>query len=834
MMSEMKLGYWSRSLVPSAALAIVFGVLGACNGGAPSPNPGPGAQTGTFRMSLVSTANGHTYRLRHATFLITPAPGLSNPTILDSETDPNATTLNTTLDAGSYTVLLAGGWSLERQGPGDPVTVVATLTSANPAAFDITVGATTSVVFQFTTDGSVITIGEGMISISTQVTEVGGPGQLSLLAGALGGRGTGDGAGRAGRMLGPSGITRAGDGFLYVTDYLAHTIRRVDPALGDVVTIAGLRDTTGSDDGVGQAARFAFPLDLVADSSGNLYVSDSSNFTIRRIVIATGQVTTLAGAAGQTASVDGVGADARFGALGGVAMDPAGNLYVADITSNNVRRIDVTTGQVTTIAGSPTGDAGYQDGVGAAALFAGPTGLAVDLQGHLFVSETINQTVRRIDLETGQVTTIAGTPGVAGSVDGVGGAAQLAGPSGLSADLLGNLFVADTFDTTVRRIDLATGAVTTLAGAANQNGFRDAVGADARFEFPMGVLSDGVGDVLVADTDNGCIRQIVVDTAQVTTIAGSITPTGSRDGFGGVARFGSIGATFSDGGGLLYVSDSVNATVRRVVLATGEVTTIAGTPGLQGSVDGQGRNARFVGPFGLTGDGVGNLYVADTGGHTVRRIDLATGDVTTLAGQAGQTGSVDGVGAAARFNFPNGLAGDGAGHLYVADEGDNTIRRIDLATREVTTLLQLPFPQIADPRGLAADGAGNLYIADVTFDAIWRVVIATAELSLVAGSSATFGSDDGPAGDARFQSPADLASDGAGHLYVADLGNRLIRRIDLDAGVVTTLAGTRDVGNGVVLGMLPGRLNFPLAISVLPGATGVVFADEGALLVAQF
>ena len=827
-MSAMKLSSWSRSSVWSAALVILFG---ACNGG--TPNPSPGAQTGAVRMALVSSANGHTYRLRHATFLITVAGGFSNPIVLDSETDPSATALSATLDAGSYTVLLADGWSLERQDPGGAVTVVATLTSPNPTAFNVTTGATTSVAFQFLTDGSVVTIGEGMVSITTQVTEVGGPGQLSLLAGALGGRGTGDGSGRAGRLLGPSGMTVAADGFRYVADSLAHTIRRVDRARGDVVTIAGLRETPGSDDGVGQAARFAFPQDLVSDGLGNLYVSDSSNFTIRRIVIATGEVTTLAGAAGQSASIDGVGGDARFGGLGAVAMDAAGNLYVADITFNNVRKIDVVTAQVTTIAGSPTGEAGYSDGIGTAARFSGPTGLTADLSGHLYVSENVNMTIRRVDLETSEVTTSAGTPGVAGSVDGAGGEAQFSGPQALSVDSSGNLFVADTFDATVRQIDLATGAVTTLAGSADQHNDRDAAGAAARFESPMDVLSDGGGNVLVADSGNASIRQIALATAAVTTIAGSITPPGSRDGLGGVARFGGVSATFSDGAGALYVSDADSATVRKVVLATGEVTTIAGTPGLQGSVDGQVGDARFFGPWGLAGDGAGNLYVADPGSHTVRRIDLGTNQVTTLAGQAGQIGSADGVGAAARFNLPRALAMGGGGTLYVGDEGSNSIRSVDLATGAVGTLVQ-PSADIADLSGLAADGAGNLYVADRTLHAIWRVDIATAAVSLLAGGDGTFGSDDGPAGTAHFLFPADLASDDAGHLYVADLGNRLVRRIDLAAGVVTTVVGTRDVGSGVVLGALPGRLDFPLAVSVLPGGAGVVFADEGAVLVAQF
>ena len=362
--------------------------------------------------------------------------------------------------------------------------------------------------------------------------------------------------------------------------------------------------------------------------------------------------------------------------------------------------------QVTTIAGSPTGEAGYVDGIGTAARFAGPTSLTADLLGHLYVSENVNMTIRRIDIDTGEVTTIAGTPGVTGSVDGVGGDAQFSGPQAVSVDSFsGNLFVADTFDATVRQIDLATGTVTTLAGAADQHANRDAASeAAARFESPMDVLGDGVGNVLVADSGNASIRQIALAAAAVTTIAGSITPTGSRDGLGGVARFGGITATFSDGAGTLYVSDANNATVRKVVLATGEVTTIAGTPGLQGSVDGQGSEARFFGPWGLAGDGAGNLYVADPGSHTVRRIDLGTNQVTTLAGQAGQVGSADAVGAAARFNSPRALAIGGGGTLYVGDEGNNTIRSVDLATGDVGTLVQLS-GDIVDVSGLAVDGA---------------------------------------------------------------------------------------------------------------------------------
>ncbi len=212
----------------------------------------------------------------------------------------------------------------------------------------------------------------------------------------------------------------------------------------------------------------------------------------------------------------------------------------------------------------------------------------------------------------------------------------------------------------------------------------------ARFDGGEGVASVGGGSLYVADTNNHTIRQIVLATGAVTTIAGLAQVSGSSDGTGSAARFDNPLGVASDGAGSLYVADSSNDTIRQIVLATGAVTTIAGLAKMVGSSDGTGSAARFNTPVGVVSDGGGNLYVADSKNGTIRKIVLATGAVTTIAGLAGVSGSTDGTGAIARFKLPSGVAGDGAGNLYIADNDNGTIRKLVLATAAVTTFAGVP------------------------------------------------------------------------------------------------------------------------------------------------
>jgi len=594
-------------------------------------------------------------------------------------------------------------------------------------------------------------------SVNNTIRKITAAGEVSILAGTAGAFGSADGDGSAARFSGPRGIATDATGNVYVADYGNRTIRKITPT-GIVSTLAGAAAESGSADGSGSAARFRFPNDIASDASGNLYVADTNNHTIRRITPA-GMVSTLAGAAEMPGSADGSGSAARFNFPRGVAVDAAGNVYVADSVNHTIRKI-TPAGVVSTVAGT-TGQSGSIDG--SAALFNLPTRLAVDSAGNLLVADASNHTIRMIT-PAGVVSTLAGRAGARGSVDGSGSAARFSTPYGIAIDSAGNAYVADGSNHTIRRI-AANAVVSTLAGTAIQPGAPDGSGTAARFRNPYGIATDSVGNAYVADSDSHTIRKIT-PAGMVSTLAGMQGQAGSADGSGTAARFTSPVGVATDSAGNIYVADFGNHTIRKIT-ASGVVSTLAGAAGEGGSNDGIGSVARFDAPFGIAADSSGNVYVADQN-HVIRKITPAA-VVSTLAGTAGQVGFADGAGSAARFFFPTGLDVDPAGNVYVADSSNSTIRKIT-------------------PEGV---------------------------VTTLAGTAGTPGSADGSGSAALFNSPTDVAVDPAGNIYVTDSFNNTIRRITPDA-TVTTVAGT-SASSGVLLGPLPGSLNGPLYIALLPG-----------------
>jgi len=513
--------------------------------------------------------------------------------------------------------------------------------------------------------------------------------QVTTFAGTAGSAGTTDGIGTAAKFNVPKGITIDPTGTnLYVADYSNNTIRKIVIATAQVITFAGTAGSSGSVDGIGIAAKFGGPEGITIDPTGtNIYVSEYSNKIIRKIVIATAQVTIFAGTAGASGSIDGIGTAARFGGLEGITIDPTGtNLYATDYSNNTIRKIVIATAQVTTFAGT-AGSAGYTDGIGTAARFDGSRGIMIDPTGtNLYVSGYYSHTIRKILISTAEVSTLAGTAGGYGTADGVGTAARFMYPTNITTDGT-NIYVADYNNHTIRKIVIATGAVTTLAGTAYSAGSTNGIGTAAKFNFPAGVTLDSTGtNLYVTDGTNNTIRKIVLATAAVTTFAGTVGSAGSTDGVGTAAKFSNPKGITNDGTNL-YVADYANNTIRKIVISTAQVTTFVGAAGVSGSIDGVGTGARLYNPKGITIDSTGaNLYVTDYSNNTVRRIVTTTGEVTTLAGTAGVAGSMDGTGAAASFYQSNGITPDATGsNLYVADYGNNTIRKIVLATGEVTT-----------------------------------------------------------------------------------------------------------------------------------------------------
>lgn len=312
---------------------------------------------------------------------------------------------------------------------------------------------------------------------------------------------------------------------------------------------------------------------------------------------------------------------ANFSAPDDVAVDAAGNIYVADYGNNLIRKISPA-GAVTILAGN--GTAGAVNGTGTAASFNGPSGVAVDAAGNVYVADAGNNVIRKVT-SAGVVTTFAGTIAVADTSNTVTTEPSFLGPSGVAVDASGNVYVADAGDNQIRKVNSA-GVITTLAGNGN-SGADDGNDTTATFNNPTGVALDASGNVYVADLLNNRIRK-VTPAGVVSTLAGQDS-IGSTNGIGAAAKFYFPNSVAVDASGNVYVTDAVNNLIRKVT-PDGTVSTVAGT-GSPGSANGTATAASFNDPAGIAVDASGNLYVADANNNLIRKISPA-GVVTTLAG----------------------------------------------------------------------------------------------------------------------------------------------------------------------------------------------------------
>ncbi|MEZ4364920.1 MAG: hypothetical protein R2939_01370 [Kofleriaceae bacterium] len=635
-------------------------------------------------------------------------------------------------------------------------------------------------------------------------------GVITTIAGTGVAGSAGDGGPATAASLGdPVAVAVDGRGDVYISEANSHRIRRVVTATGIITTVAGTGVAGfGGDGGAATSARLSQPAGIEVDGTGNLFIADSDNHRIRRVAASTGIITTVAGTGVEGYLGDGGAAtSARLARPRGVTIDAAGNLLIADTNNGRVRRVSIGTGAITTVAGDGGFGGGGDGGPATAAQLATPYAVEVAPNGDMYIADTNGARVRRVEVATGIIRTAAGTFGGFGGDGGPATSAQLSTVPGLALDPSGTLYIADAGNHRVRRVAVATQVISTLAGTGVfANGGDGAAATSAQVLFPGGVAVSASGDVFLVELLR--VRRVSAATDTIDAAAG----TGAY-GFGGdgeaavAARLAYPRGVAVDLAGNVYIADTSNQRVRRVAAATGIITTIAGT-GVDGFAGdgGQATAARLRYPAGVTVDLDGNVFIADTDNHRVRRVAAATGVITTVAG-VGTSGSAGDGGAAvsAQLTSPSGLAVSSDGDLYIADRGNHRVRCVDGATGIITTVAGTGMvggsgdggpaigATLAGPADVTVAGDGTLYIADSQDHRVRRVDAGTGLIATVAGTGTEgVGGDGGPAVQAELAAPAGVAVDAAGTIYVADMNNSRVRRVDGATGVITTIAGAVD------------------------------------------
>jgi uncharacterized protein (TIGR03437 family) len=583
----------------------------------------------------------------------------------------------------------------------------------------------------------------------------------------------------------PISVARDASGNLYIADESDNRIRKVNSA-GIITTYAGTGiPGYGGDRGPAASAELNFPTGIALDSAGNMYVADQGNFVVRRIAV-DGTINTIAGNGNSGYAGDnGAATSAQIDPVA-VALDSQGNLYIADGYNYRIRKVD-TGGIITTIAGNGIqGDQG-DNGPATSAEIDFVTDLAIDNSGNLYLADLFNFEVRKIDT-SGMMTDFAGGVPYGFYSDGMPANTVVLVPDGVAFDGSGNLYISDedASDTAVRRVDLSTGLIYTVAGTG-QFGFTGDGGEAlaAELDYPAGLVVSG-GVLYFADVVNQRVRMVLNNI--ITTVAG----TGIRDNGPATNAFLNFPEGLAiDGSGDILVADTGNTEAREFKA---------------------GRNINSVGqllggtPYGATVDQAGNFYLTDEEpsfpNEMPHILKLTPGGTTSVIAGNGPDGfsGDDGPATLAVLNTPQGLAVDAAGNIYVADYGNHRVRKID-TMGNINTIGGNGKVQFSgdngpatsagmDPFDLTVDSAGNVLVVDQLNNRV-RMIAPNDTITTVVGTGmAGYTGDGGPASAALLNLPSGIALDSSGNMYIADEGNAVVRRVTA-SGLITTIAGNR-------------------------------------------
>ena len=712
-------------------------------------------------------------------------------------------------------------------------------------------------------------------------------GIITIVAGdGMEGYGGDGGQATVAQLRSPQAVAVDAYGNIYIADTGNRRIRVVTKSTGIISTVAGDGLYGSSGDG-SQATLVAIglPLSIAVDASGNIYIADTQNRRIRKVTKSTGIITTVVGNGQYGFSGDGGQAtSAKIGISQGIAVDAYGNIYIADTDNYRIRKVTKSTGVITTVAGNGQDGCSGDGGQATSAQLSSPRGVAVDASGNIFISDIICNIVRMVTMSTGIISTVAGSGSAGFSGDGdAPRVAQLNAPVGIAVDTSGNLYIADSGNNRIRKVgsDAFTAPpsssstssqtssliiITTVAGGAGRGGGGNGgLATSSQLNYPGAVAVDASGNIYIADKNNHVIRMVAKSTGIITTVAGN-----GMEGYGGdggqatLAQLRYPQGVAVDAYGNIYIADTDNRRIRMVTKSTGFITTVAGNG--QGGFSGDGGQATSAAIGWIQSiavDASGNIYIADTDKRRIGKVTKSTGIITTVAG-TGQDGfSGDrGYATSASMGWPQGIAVDALGNIYIADADNRRIRKVTKSM--ITTVAgngeygnagdggQATSAQLSSPKGVAVDASGNIYISDDS-NIVRMVTRSTGIISTVAGSgSAGFSGDGGVPRVAQLNTPRSIAVDSSGNLYIADTGNNRIRKVGSDTFTapptaaptlsptyppisslitITTVAGGAGRGGGGNGGLATSsQLNYPAAVAV--DASGNIYiADTGGYVV---
>ncbi len=622
-------------------------------------------------------------------------------------------------------------------------------------------------------------------------------------------------------LPGPSGVVKDSSGNIYFSAPSSAYVYKLSGGVVSVFASVGISGF-GGDGGAATQATLGQPAGLTIDGHGNLFIADIGNSRIRKVDTA-GNITTVAGNGvkcypSTTACGDGgLAVNANFDYPIDVAVDAAGNLFIADAFDYKIRKVDAVTQNISTVAGDGTACSNPTSlcGDGATATLAQlnyPEGVAVDSTGNVYISDTKDHRIRMIAAASGIISTVVATGGPCVSPTngcGDGGTALnafLRLPGQISVDNSGNIYIADTGDNRVRFVNASTQVITTIAGTGVRGFGGDGASASAALLDQMiGLYVDGSGNVLLADTGNQRIRQI--SGGNISTIAG-----GGSGGDGGPAinaMFANPYAAAEDSTGNVYVVDQFNNRIRKITMPSGTVSTVVGTGSMGYSGDGgSALNATLNAPSSVALDAVGNIYIADTNNSVVRKVDAVTGNISTVAGNGQScypTTSACGDGGlatGANISYPIAITLDSNGNLYISDYFAHRVRKVTASTGLISTVAGTGImgskgngglatsANLNHPVGVAVDGSGNIYISDSFNNQIRRVTVSNGLINAYAltGGVCLCGNG-GPALKGSMWNPLELSMDPSGNLFIGGGNDNVVQRVDVLTGTWGTVAG---------------------------------------------